>query len=46
MSGAITDRLGATLAINPGSSERALRAILFDSDNPEESLERFGAGWR
>jgi Icc-related predicted phosphoesterase len=46
MSGAITDRLGATLAINPGSSERTLRAILFDTDDPDGSLERFGAGWR
>ncbi|TET31373.1 MAG: metallophosphoesterase [Planctomycetota bacterium] len=45
MSGAITERMGKTLAINQGASEIELKAVVFDTENPEETLARFGNGW-
>jgi Icc-related predicted phosphoesterase len=42
MSGAILERIGPTLAVNPGGSEHRLSAIVLDTDDPETTLERVG----
>jgi len=38
MSGFFSARLGGTLGINPGHSSRTLHAVVFDTENPGESL--------
>lgn len=46
MSGAIADRLGRTVMVNPGASERALRALAFDLEDPLGTFEQVGPGWK
>jgi Icc-related predicted phosphoesterase len=43
--GFIAQRLGATVAINPGASEQALCALAFDTDAPLATLEPVGPAW-
>jgi Icc-related predicted phosphoesterase len=45
-SGSITEKLGSTLAVNPGSSDYNLCALLFDTANPDGTLTRYGKGWK
>jgi hypothetical protein len=46
VSGSITEKLGKTLSVNPGSSDYELCAILFDTPDPDGTLTRYGKGWK
>jgi Icc-related predicted phosphoesterase len=46
VSGSITEKLGSTLSVNPGSSDYDLCALLFDTSNPDGTMTRYGKGWK
>lgn len=45
VTGAILEKLGPTVMVNPGASEGALRALAMDLSDPALSAERVGNGW-